>query len=179
MVNGEAPPRRLIVRLTADHCVEDFDCGEPARNSWLATRAFAGQNSDDSRTYVAIEDGHVIGFCALTVSSIVRDVLTGPTKRNAPDPVSCILLAQLAVDLPYQGKGERVGRDLVTHAMKQAVKISELGGGRLFAVHPARPDLVGYYQKYGFISVDTVPPLMVMLMRKVRALLTKIGEESG
>lgn len=162
-----------IVVLDETHCVEDFDCGEPARNSWLYTRAFSNQRSDDTRTYVALKDAEVVGFYALAVSSIVRSVLPGALRRNAVDPVSCILLAQIAVELRYQRQG--ISRELMLHAMAQAAKIAAMAGCRLFAVHPARFDLVGYYERFGFVSVATSPALMAMPLQKVRNILAAVA----
>jgi GNAT superfamily N-acetyltransferase len=164
--------RPTVTVLKDSHKVEDFDCGDPARNAWLCTRAFANQRTDDTRSYVAIECSRVIGFYAVTIGSILRSGVPTSLRKNAPDPIGCVLLAQLAVDLRYQGRG--VSRQLVVHAMGQAIKISDLGGGRLFAVHPARPELESYYRKYGFIGPQTTPPVMVMTMQKVRGTLAAI-----
>ncbi len=149
-----------------------FDCGEPARNAWLQNRALANQQSDDTRTYAALDGAYLAGFYALTVGAIIRGGLPGPMRRNAPDPVSCVLLAQLAVSLSEQGRG--VSRRLVLHAMGQATKIADLAGCRLFMVHPARPELFGYYAKFGFVPLETTPPVMVMNMQKVRATLLAV-----
>lgn len=162
-----------IVVLNESHTVENFDCGEPARNSWLVTRAFANQRSDDTRTYVALHEAEVVGYYALTVSSILRGVLPGELRRNAADPVSCVLLAQLAVASTHQGRG--ISKELMLHAMGQAARIAELAGCRLFAVHPARNDLVTYYSRYGLVSVATSPPMMAMSLQKVRKLLAAVG----
>jgi predicted N-acetyltransferase YhbS len=165
---------RPTISVLTDSCkVEDFDCGEPARNAWLCTRAFANQRNDDTRSYVAMECSRVIGFYALTVGSIIRSSVPTSARKNAPDPIGCVLLAQLAVDLPYQGRG--LSRHLVMHAMGQAIKISDLAGGRLFAVHPARPEFESYYSKFGFIAAQTIPPVMVMTMQKVRATLAAVA----
>ena len=161
-----------IVALAAFHDVQKFDCGEPVRNSWLRHRALSNQRSDDTRTYVAAEGAHVSGFYALTVGSIIRGSLPGPLRRNAPDPVSCVLLAQLAVDLSCQLQA--LGRRLVLDAMVRAVQIAELAGCRLFAVHPAREDLVGYYTRFGFETVQVSPSLMAMSLQRVRATLEAV-----
>lgn len=162
----------VIEKLTDLHSVEDFDCGEPARNSWLCTRAFSNQKTDDTVTYVIADSKLVIGFYALTVSSIVHAQLSAAMRQNAPNPVGCVLLAQLAVGLPHQGKG--LSRDLTLHAMANAVRISELAGCRLFGVHPARPDLEAFYRRFGFSMMKTDPPLMVMAMKKARATLEAV-----
>jgi predicted N-acetyltransferase YhbS len=174
---GEEFQSATITVLNNSLNVEDFDCGDSARNSWLCTRAFANQRSDDTRTYVAIHDAAIVGFYAMTVGSIVRSILPGSMRRNAPDPISCVLLAQLAVSLHHQGQG--LSRELVLHGMRQAVKIADLAGCRLFAVHPARSELVPYYAKFGFSLVETTPALMVMSLQKVRATLAAVDRETS
>ncbi len=126
---------------------------------------------------MAIEGGEVAGFYALTVGSIIRGGLPGALRRNAPDPVSCVLLAQLGVDVRFQGRG--LSRELVLHAMGQAVKIADLAGCRLFMVHPARPELVGYYGKFGFVEVETTPKVMVMSLVNARAVLDALKDHLG
>lgn len=159
--------------LDDSHDVIDFDCGDEKRNSWLKIRAFSSDEQHDSRTYVAALGSAVVGYYALAVSSIVRGTLPGSMRRNAPDPVGGILLAQLAVDLKQQGHG--LGRELVLHAMEQAVKVTEIAGSRLFMVHPATPELAAYYEKFGFASIDTAPASMAMTMRKVENTLTALA----
>jgi hypothetical protein len=171
------PKSSVIVPLTAEHCVEDFDCGDPARNAWLRTRAFGNQSSDDTRTYVAIEDGLVVGYYAIAVGSIVHAGMPGSVRRNAPDPISCVLLAQLAVALPSQKRHK--SRNLVLHSMGQAVKVAEIAGCRLFAVHPATPELERYYGNFGFVRTETTPMVMVMTLKKVRATLAAIAKEEA
>ncbi len=163
-----------IVALAPDHDIEAFDCGEPARNTWLRARVVKNDQSGDSRTYVAIDGARTAGFYALTVGSILRESLSGALRRNAPDPVSCVLLAQLAVDAHYQRRG--LARALVLHGMRQATRIADLAGCRLFAVSPARPELVTFYGKFGFREVATQPPLMAMPIHLARATLTALEQ---
>ena len=175
-LTGEISEQIAISILRDGLQVNDFDCGDPVRNSWLQQRAFSNHRRDDTRTYVAsTTSGEVAGFYALTVGSIVRTPLPGPLRRNVPDPVSCVLLAQVAVSVRRQKRG--LGRDLVLHAMGQTVKIAQLAGCRLFAVHPARPDLVGYYANFGFTEVNVTPPLMAMSLHRVRTTLAAVCPE--
>jgi predicted N-acetyltransferase YhbS len=163
-----------IAVLSEEHRVEDFDCGDPTRNAWLCTRAFSNQRNDDTRTYVALRGDEVVGFHALTVGSILRAAVPGPLRRNAADPVSYVLLAQLAVASRHQRQG--LSGELIRHAMGQAARIAEIAGCRLLAVHPGRPELVDYYRKFGFVPTETVPLLMAISMREVRRILVAVGD---
>ena len=167
-----------ISLLNTSHNVKNFECGDPARNSWLKTRAFASHTNDDSRTYVLAENGTVLGFYAITTGSIVRGVLPGSMRRNAPDPVSGILFAQLAVAISYQGQG--LSRELILHAMGQVAKVAEITGCRLFFVHPSTPELTDYYTKSGFTKVETLPaPIMTMNLQTVRGILVRVSQSGN
>jgi GNAT superfamily N-acetyltransferase len=162
-----------IVVLTESVTLDFFDCGDPVRNNWLKSRANSNAQTDDTRTYLAIETNEPIGFYAITTGSILRATLPGSLRRNAPDPVSCVLLAQLAVALSHQGQG--ISRTLMIHAMTQAVTVSDIAGSRLLIVHPATPRLVTYYGNFGFIEIETTPvSIMVMTIQKTRSLLTAL-----
>lgn len=154
-----------------------FDCGDTARNRWLTTMALASQQRDNARTYLNRDNhGAIRGFYAITTTSILRSLLHGQFKRNAPQTVGCLLLAQLGVDLSCQRKG--LGRELVLHAMRQAVAVAEISGCRLFVVHSANPAVASWYRNFGFTEVDTTPgSLLVMSMHQVRALLAAVDTQ--
>lgn len=151
------------------HDVSGFDCGEPSRNEWLRDRALRNQRQDNARTYVAITGGPVLAFYAITVSSVLRASVPSSMRRNAPTPIGCVLLAQLGVTIAAQGHG--LGREMVLHAMRQAVRVADIAGSRLLATHPARPELNRFYGAFGFVVADAAPTLMVMPIQAVRDLL--------
>ncbi len=157
-----------VVPISPSDHLQDFDCGEAAQNTWLTTRALQSHRSDDSLTYLAYLGPQLAGFYALSTSSMIRNALPGSLRRNAPDPVSAVLLAQLAVAISHQGRG--ISRELLLHAMSQTLKISELAGCRLFIVHPARPELAAYYAKANFIPVPGMST-MAMSLQTLRATL--------
>ncbi len=166
-----------ISLLNTAHDVEKFDCGDSLRNAWLKTRAFASHANDDSRTYVLAENTTMIGYYAITTGSIIRSALPGAMRRNAPDPVSGVLLAQLAVATLYQGQG--LSRELLLHAMGRVAKVADITGCRLFFVHPATSELTEYYTKSGFLEVEALPaPIMAMSLQKVRGILRRV-EQAG
>jgi len=169
----------FISVLSAADDVSEFDCGDAARNAWLRARGVASQASDDARTYVARDSGGAVcGFYAITTGGILRGGLPGALRRNAPDPVSCVVLAQLGVAKAVQGRG--IGRELVLHAMGQGAKVAEIAGCRLLVVHPATQELVAYYGKFGFVEVETVPvAVMAMSLQRVRGILGAVGRVGG
>jgi GNAT superfamily N-acetyltransferase len=165
----DAEPLNVVPLSSSDHLL-DIDCGEAAQNTWLSTRALQSHRSDDSRTYLAYLGPQLAGFYALSTSSMLRAALPGPLRRNAPDPVSAVLLAQLAVASAHQGRG--ISRELLLHAMAQTLKISDLAGCRLFIVHPAGSELTSYYAKANFTLLPGSPTLtMAMSLQTLRATL--------
>jgi ribosomal protein S18 acetylase RimI-like enzyme len=163
-------PRFRFGELDPLDRLDAFDCGDPARNDWLRRRAAASQASDDARTTLILTDlNEVAGFCAITVGSVLRDSLPGPLRRNAPNPVGCILLAQLGVALRFQGQG--LGREMVLHAMHRAAEVAAIAGARLLVVQPSTPALRTYCAKFGLREAASDPPLMAMSLQMVCATL--------
>ena len=171
------PDLSRISLLSTAHDTSSFDCGRPVINSWLRHKALANQHSGDTRKYVLHHDGVVYGFYGIAVAAVLRSALPGPLRRNAPDPVGCVLLAQLGVSITHSRRG--LGGKLVLDAMRQAVIVADTAGCRLFAVNPREPDVVSYYEKFGFTVCDTTPPLMAMSLRRVRSTLAGVDASGG
>ncbi len=167
---------RAIVALDASYRLDEFSSGDPTRDSWLRRRAAENQQSGYTRTYLLVDDaGTVDGFYALAVGLVLRTSLPGGLRRNAPDPVSCVILAQLAISTGQQGNG--YSRTLVLDAMERTLKLGAIAGCRLFVVHPARPDLVGYYERFGFLSAVTTPPMMAMTLADISKIQVGIADD--
>ncbi len=150
-----------IQALLQIHQISSFSCGKPPLDSWLRTRALSNQETGDSRTFVALRDGLVLGFYALTTASAARLGLPGALRRNAPDPVPLMLLAQLAVDLNYRGLG--FGRTLLRDALTRIAGVAPQIGFRAVATHPIDAEAEAFYAHYGFAAVpDSTPRLMVL-----------------
>ena len=68
------------VILTGDHALEGFDCGKPALDEWLRSRALANQSSGASRTWVVVEEGS---------SDVVAYYASTPEARREPAKAIC------------------------------------------------------------------------------------------
>lgn len=131
--------------------VASFDCGNDTLNTWLADRALRYEASGDSRTYVSIdlEAGTVAGYYSLAAWSITRaDVGGGWLARNAPDPVSVILLGQLAVSVSAHGLG--LGRDLLADALRNAQAGAAVLGARALVTEAIDETAERFYLHAGF-----------------------------
>jgi len=157
-----------IEPLRADHDLSGFSCGVSSLDAWLHTRAPRNQATGDSRTFVLLADGKVGGFYALSTASAVRAALTGPLRRNAPDPVPLLLLGQLAVDARWHRAG--FGRRLLGDACLLALDVSPRAGFRALATHPVDAAPERFYARFGFVAVpDSIPALMVLSIDRLGA----------
>lgn len=113
--------------LTADHDLEEFDCGEPALNDWLKQRALKNE-SRFSRTYVVCDDNRVVGYFCISAGAVERSAVPGRLRRNAPDSIPVSVIGRLAVSAAYAGRG--LGADILSDALRRiAVASQSIGIG--------------------------------------------------
>ncbi|MGD0734570.1 MAG: GNAT family N-acetyltransferase [Terracidiphilus sp.] len=156
-------------RLTPDHDLTQFNCGEPSLDHWLRKRALQNEESGASRTYVVCAGARVAGYYALAAGSVAHSEATSRIKRNMPDPVPVILLGRLAIDSRFQGCG--IGADLLRDAALRTLQVAEIAGVRALLVSAISENARRFYEKYGFISSPADPQtLMITLTEAARAL---------
>ncbi len=118
--------------LTVDHDVAGFDCGEPALNDWLRSRALKNE-SRFSRIYVVCEGRHVIAYVCISAGSVERLEAPGRVRRNAPSVIPVYVIGRLAVDRRYAGKG--LGADILSDALHRIAVASASIGIAAVLVH--------------------------------------------
>ena len=92
-------PEFFIEKLRRDHDLSSFDCGKPALTNWLQKFAWANQQADFAKTYMACRANRVVGYYALTAGSVHKhESPQRIAKGLANHPVGVVLLARLAVD---------------------------------------------------------------------------------
>jgi GNAT superfamily N-acetyltransferase len=115
------------VPLTADHDLQEFDCGEPSLNDWLRQRALKNE-SRFSRTYVVCDDNRVIAYFCISAGAVNRSAAPGRLRRNAPDSIPVSIIGRLAVSTAYAGRG--LGADILSDALRRiAVASQSIGIG--------------------------------------------------
>ena len=72
---------------------------------------------------------------------------------NAPNPIPCTLLGQLAVDERYQG--ESAGARLLQDAIRRAAAASRIVASRALVVDPADEHAEGFYAHFGFQRLES------------------------
>ncbi len=164
------PPLSPVELLASNHNVAEFDCGKhPSLTEWLKRFARMNQASGDTRTYVVHRELTVVGYYSLAPGNISRKQATVRASKSAPEPVSLVLLARLAVDQREQGQG--LGRALLKDALQRAYAGAEIIGGRAILVHAIDSEAAMFYRKYGFESCPDLKLHLMLLMKDVRASL--------
>lgn len=120
--------------LTDDHDISEFDSGVVDLDDWLKRRALANEASRASRTFVITDGKRVIGYCALATGAVAHAGATGRVRRNMSDPIPVMVLARLAVDRQYQGKG--LGSSLLRDALLRTLRAADIAGIRASPVDP-------------------------------------------
>lgn len=146
----------LIRRLEEQDEVEPFDCGDKPLNNYLKRHAWTNQQkSSIGVTYVAIDDGaplSVIGYFTLATAGVSRGAFPKKYVRGLPPyDLPLILLARLAVDRRFSGKG--LGHALVSEAFKIALQVADDVGCRCIITDAYR-DRVDWYARYGFVALE-------------------------
>jgi GNAT superfamily N-acetyltransferase len=136
--------------LGPEHFVDGFDCGSIPLNDWLARRGLANQRNGASRIWVVADDetGRVVAYYASATASIVRAAATRRAARNQPTEIPAVLLARLAVDREFAGRG--IGASLLRHFLLKALEIAELVGVRVVLVHAENEAARDFYLHYEF-----------------------------
>lgn len=152
------------VILTGNHALEGFDCGKPALDEWLRSRALANQTSGASRAWVVVEEGSsdVVAYYASSTASVMRSTAPARVRRNQPEQIPAILLARMAVDQRHRGKG--LGAALLKHFMLKALEVAQSVGVRVLLIHAKDDEAKDFYSRYGFVESPFDPLSLMMLL---------------
>ena len=154
-------------RITLEHSLEEFDCGETSLNEWLKKRALKNDVGDASRTYVVCCDNIVVAYYPLHLGCIQHSDAVRKIKRNMPDPIPAIVLGRLAVDLNHQGQG--LAKGLIKDMFLRAIQVSDLAGTKAVLVKALNDRVATFYQTFGFVQSKTDSLLLMKAISEVRA----------
>ena len=155
--------------LADHHEIEEFNSGEASLDGWLRRRARANQVSGASRTFVVCEGKKVIGYYALASGAVTVETAPGRFRRNMPDPIPVAVLARLAVDHGWQGKG--LGRALFRDAARRVAQAADAIGIRGIVVHAISSEAKKFYLALGFDPSPREPMMLMVTLPDVRAAL--------
>ena len=155
--------------LSIQHDLERFSCGQPALDDWLRRRGLKNQKIGLSRTYAACVGQQVVGYYALAVGAIRRDLAIGPLRRSAPTEIPVMLLARLAVDERWHGYG--IGRALLRDAAARTLQAAEIAGIRAMLVHALTDEAKRFYQYFGFRESRVEKMTLMVTLQELEAVV--------
>ena len=132
--------------------------------------AWQNQQASGAQTYVGIVGEVIVGYHTLAVGHVtLEDAPERLTKGLAKHPVPIMLLARLATDLRWQGKG--VGKTLLRDAMQRTLQAGDIGGIRALAVHAKNEAARHFYEHFDFVPSPTDPMHLFVLLKDVRRIM--------
>ena len=139
-----------MAKLVPEHDHTGFDCGSEPLNSFLKQYALQGQRVGSSQTYVATTGVKVVGFHTLVVGEVTYEDVPERLAKGLPRfPVPVIVLARLAVDDSWKGKG--LGAALLVDAIRRVLNAADIAGVRAMVVHAKDDAAKAFYEHLGFI----------------------------
>jgi GNAT superfamily N-acetyltransferase len=157
------------VPLLATHDPSRFTCGNDSLDHWI--RARAGKSEGRSaRTYVVCRQAQIIAYYALAMGAETLQKAPGPVRRNMPDPIPLVVLARLAVDHTFQGKG--IGAALLRDALVRSCDVAAIVGTRAVIVHAIDDAAAKFYARYGFMEFPHGSRTLFLPMETIAAAIT-------
>jgi GNAT superfamily N-acetyltransferase len=166
--------------ITEGHDLSAFSCGRQALDDWLRTHALRSHHHGHAKTQVVVDTeaapDRVVAFYSLAPGSVVHAHLVRKLRAHAPNPVPMILLARLAVDSAYTGRG--IGRHLLLDAFRRSEVAAQQIGGRGIMTHAKDEEAVRFYLRWNFQRMSDDSMLMVIPIEVVRASLDAAAQQA-
>jgi GNAT superfamily N-acetyltransferase len=163
---------RRVEKLRRDHPVEGFDCGREELNRYLVRYAWQNQQAGAAQTYVGIAGETIVGYHTLAVGQVILEDAPDRLKKGlAKHPIPIMLLARLATDRRWQGRG--VGKALLQDAMQRTLQAADIAGIRALAVHAKDEEAGRFYEHFDFVASPADPMHLFVLLKDVRRVLSK------
>lgn len=157
-----------IEKLAAGRRLVDFDCGSAPLNWFLHAFALANQNAGSSATYLALVGLRVAGYHSLVVGATSYDGAPDRLAKGlARHPIPVLVIARLAVDREFQGRG--LGATLLRDAMRRALLAAEIAGIRGVVAHAKDAQVAAFYRHFGFVAFTRKPLTLHRLLKDIRA----------
>ncbi|HKV93661.1 MAG TPA: GNAT family N-acetyltransferase [Candidatus Angelobacter sp.] len=160
-----------IEKLTPEHRLYQFSCGNRRVDSWLKKRALPNQVMLNSpQTYVVHCGGRVVAYYALVVGEVTLEKCPPRVAEGMPNtfPVPVIKLVWLGVDEKYQRRG--LATALMKDAFLRTLQVAELAGVRAIFVDAIDADAKAMYEKkFGFESSPVGDNQLFLRLDDIRA----------
>jgi len=155
-----------IAKLAISHEATRFDCGHEALNNFIR---LPGQRANISQTYVAVVGDTIVGYHTLVVGNVLYEDAPERLGKGIPrHPIPVLLLARLAVDQSWQGKG--LGAALVLDAIRRTLQVADIASVRALLVHAKDETACQFYAHLGFEPFPGEPLVLYRLLKGFRAM---------
>ncbi|MBX9829704.1 MAG: GNAT family N-acetyltransferase [Xanthobacteraceae bacterium] len=169
-MTSEFPAKPQIHKLDKSHSTDAFNCGSAPLDVYLKRFALVNQSAGAAQTYAAVLEGEVIGYYSLSTASVEYDQAPERTKKGlARHPVPVILIARLAVDQTWQGKG--LGAALLLDALRRIVSAADIVGIRAVLVHAKDEAAKRFYRHFDFDPSPVDPMHLFLLTKEIQRLI--------
>ncbi len=162
----------MLIFRQFDHLMvqhSNFDSGEPVLDDWL--KHYAGQNEkrDATRTFLMLDEKEVriAGYATTVTHRLDAHDATAALGKKRRYPLPAVLVARLAVDKQYQGRG--VGRLLLFNTLTRLSRASRDVGFELVVVDALHETAACFYLKHGFQRFANHPLRLHMTTKALRA----------
>jgi ribosomal protein S18 acetylase RimI-like enzyme len=164
--------RWIFQPLASTHDRANFDCGTEQLNIYLQQYARQNHERGFAKTFVAVTSADnltIAGFYATCAASIAFAEFPVSEKRLPRYPIPVMRIAQLAVDLRFQGM--RLGEELLMEALQRAILVNEVTGIYAIVVDAIDDRACQFYERYEFQRLNDSPNSLFLSMKKVLSLL--------
>lgn len=170
MTSGGPAAKPRIERLARGHALDAFDCGVEALNAYLKRFALGNQSAGAAQTYVAVAEDRVVGYYSLAAASVEHaDSPDRLRKGLARHPVPVVLLARLAVDRTWQGRG--LAAALLLDALRRVLGAADIVGVRAVMVHAKDEAARRFYEHFDFDPSPADPLHLFLLVKEIARLV--------
>lgn len=148
-----------------------FNCGIEALNNYLQLMASQQARKDNTRTFVLEDENnsaHIIGFYTLTMTPIDLKALPDNLQKKHQSSTSGGLIARLAIDNRYKGKG--FGEWLLIDALRKLLAASDSVAFPVVIVD-AKDGAKQFYERYGFKAFQDTENKLFITIADIRASL--------
>jgi len=146
-----------------------FDCANESVNRWFREQAGQAARKGTASTTVGVDvaSGTIVSFYALTAHRLgLEDATVQDSGLSRRYPIPAILIAQLGVDVVYQGKG--VGRVTLLDALARLSAISAEVGFEVVIVDAIDDRAATFYRGHGFEPLTSDGCRLAITARKLR-----------
>lgn len=167
-----------IEEVSKHHDRKAFDCGVNELNQFLQLQARQKAEKKIAKTYVASRDSSpasILGYYTLTGYSVIVPP-DYKQYRSYPHLLNAVKLARLEVSRDHQG--QHLGEKLLIDAIYRTVLVSEQISAIGIFVDPTTPDIVQFYEQFGFLLADSGNPNCLEMWLPIKTCIEVINKIS-